>query len=220
MVGQVCRFAPGFMMAKALIDKGAIGELFFIESEYAHDYSEVAGWKNWRKSREIGRNGVIGGGCHAVDLLRWIGGDVAEVTALANHKMLPDWSEPDTTVACLKFREKGVIGKVFVSISVKRPYTMRSCFYGSKGSIVCDNTSPTIQFCTTEIPGLDGFAAVPIAGQVKNIPGEIAYLYEVISGKREHVLTADEGAKTVATCVAIIESARQGGKPTQVPDVS
>ena len=219
MVGQVCRFAPGFVMAKGLIDKGIIGELFFVESEYAHDYAEVVGWNNWRKSREIGRDGVIGGGCHAVDLLRWIGGDVAEVTAYANHKMLTDWSQPDTTVACLKFRGKGLIGKVFVSIAVKRPYTMRSCFYGSEGSIVCDNTSPSLKLYTTKFPAMSDFVDVPVGNQSKNIPGEIEYFYEVLSGKRDHVLTALEGARTAATCLAIVKSARRGGMPTKVPDV-
>ncbi len=219
MVGQVCRFAPGFRTAKEIIERGLIGELFFVESEYAHDYAQVLGWNEWRKSKAIGRNGVIGGGCHAVDLLRWIGGDIAEVTAYANHKMLKDWAEPDTTVACLKFKEKELIGKVFVSIGVKRPYTMRSCFYGSEGSIICDNTSPSLQLYTKKLPETQKFVDVPVSDQFKNIPGEIEYLLDVVSGKREHVLTAVEGARTVATCVAIVESARAGGKPTRVEAV-
>ena len=37
MVGQVCRVAPGFALAKKIIDEGVIGDIFFIESEYAHD---------------------------------------------------------------------------------------------------------------------------------------------------------------------------------------
>lgn len=41
MVGQICRYTPGFVEAKKLIDRGEIGELFFVETEYAHDYSKI-----------------------------------------------------------------------------------------------------------------------------------------------------------------------------------
>ena len=38
MIGQICRFTPAFVQAKKYIDAGDIGELYFVESEYAHDY--------------------------------------------------------------------------------------------------------------------------------------------------------------------------------------
>ena len=39
MVGQVCRKTPAFALMKEMVDRGDIGELFYVESEYAHDYS-------------------------------------------------------------------------------------------------------------------------------------------------------------------------------------
>lgn len=32
MIGQICRYTPGFKLAKKMIDDGEIGELFFVES--------------------------------------------------------------------------------------------------------------------------------------------------------------------------------------------
>ena len=84
MVGQICRFTPAFAKAKEIIDSGEIGELYFVESEYAHDYMNIV--KNaqiWRADPQ--RHGVIGGGCHAVDLLRWLAGDPVEVFAYGTH---------------------------------------------------------------------------------------------------------------------------------------
>ena len=46
MVGQICRMAPGFIEAKRLVDSGVIGDLFYVESEYAHDYSKIPGSDN------------------------------------------------------------------------------------------------------------------------------------------------------------------------------
>ena len=86
MVGQICRFTPGFAKAKELIDAGELGDIYYVESEYAHDYQDILSENGWRSDPD--RNGVVGGGCHAVDLLRWIAGDPIEVTAYANHKML------------------------------------------------------------------------------------------------------------------------------------
>ena len=136
MVGQICRYTPGFVEAKKLIDRGEIGELFFVETEYAHDYSKID--LPWRLDPL--RHGFLGGGCHAVDLARWIAGDPTEVFAYANHKMLPNYPTDDCTVAIMKF-PNNVIGKVFVSTGCKRNYTMRSVFYGTKGTIITDNTS-------------------------------------------------------------------------------
>ena len=144
MIGQICRFTPAFIKAKEYIDSGAVGELYFVESEYAHDYQHMFDHdpKNWR-SDPI-RNGVVGGGCHAVDLLRWlVGADPYEVYGMGTHKLLSAVSYDDANVALLKF-PGNVMGKVFVSTGCKRNYTMRTCIYGTKGTLIFDNTSPTM----------------------------------------------------------------------------
>ncbi|MFQ6099105.1 MAG: Gfo/Idh/MocA family protein, partial [Armatimonadota bacterium] len=143
MIGQVCRYAPGFRLAKRLVDDGLIGRLFFVESEYAHDYTNLPGVGGWRVDPQVMREPFIGGACHAVDLLRWIAGDADEVFAYSNRFVLTDWPVDDCTIACIRFKS-GVIGKAFCSVGCKRPYTMRSVFYGDEGTIISDNTSPEV----------------------------------------------------------------------------
>ena len=208
MVGQVCRFAPGFVAAKKLIDEGQIGELFYVESEYAHDYAKIPGVGEWRKTPE--RHGIVGGGCHAVDLVRWIAGNVEEVFAYSNRKMLTDWPVDDTTIAALKFAENGVIGKVFCSTGCKRPYTMRSVFYGSLGTIVCDNTSPQIQIASEKLEGQRTFCDVPVDLASHNKRAEIDGLAAAVRDGTPVNPDAREGARTVATCLAAVESAASG----------
>jgi len=209
MIGQVCRFAPGFALAKEMIVKGEIGDLFFVESEYAHNYENVPGVGGWRKGPRR-REPFLGGGCHAVDLVRWIAGDVAEVYALSNHTMLPGWPVDDCWISCLRFKN-GVIGKVFVSVGCKRPYTMRSVFYGSRGTIICDNTSDHIQVYRDGKEQLStGFARVPVATASHNVQREVAYLLEALRGEHPMELDAREGARTVATCLAAVESSASG----------
>jgi UDP-N-acetylglucosamine 3-dehydrogenase len=224
MIGQVCRYAPGFKMAKNLIDHGEIGDLFFVESEYAHDYAYAPGKNNWRKDPTRPREPVLGGGCHAVDLLRWIAGDPSEVSAYANHKMLSDWPVNDTTIGILRFPQ-GVIGKVFVSIGVKRNYTMRSVFYGSRGTIIADNQLPYIVLFKDQIvdntrtlfesryPEIhDQSSAIylPVNIESHNTTAEVNELSECILESRLVLTDGRQGASTVAVCCALVESAAKG----------
>jgi predicted dehydrogenase len=210
LVGQVCRFAPGFVMARRLIEQGAVGELFFLESEYAHDYTHIKGVGGWRVDPVRLRHPFLGGACHAVDLLRWVGGNVAEVFAYANRKVLTDWPVDDCTIAAMKFAEGNVLGKVFCGVGVKRPYTMRSVFYGAKGTIVCDNTSPEIQLASESAFGHQRFASIPVEVASHNKRAEMDALARAILDGTEVELDEREGARTVATCLAAVESAATG----------
>lgn len=213
MVGQICRFTPAFEKAKEIIDSGVLGELYFVESEYAHDYMKLV--DNWRSDPL--RHGVIGGGCHAVDLLRWLAGDPEEVFAYGTHRLLPTVSYDDATVAVMKFGEK-LMGKVFVSTGCKRDYTMRTCIYGTKGTLICDNTSPTMTLFTTDSEGVVNEKPEIIDIQVNNhnAAKEFDVFADAILNDKAVITDAREGAKTVEVCLSIVESSKTG-KPVR-PD--
>lgn len=216
MVGQVCRYAPGFVLAKRMVDRGDVGELFLVESEYAHNYGGSAGVGRWRVDPR--REPFIGGGCHAVDLLRWVAGDAEEVFAYSNHKCLTDWPVDDCMVAVYRLRND-VIGKVMVSIGCVRPYTMRSVFYGTRGTVICDNTSPTIRLCGKDnLSGRPLFATFPVNVESHNVGAEIDEFVGCVLDDKPVVTDVYQGAKTVAACVAAVESARTGSA-VKVPQV-
>ena len=117
MVGQVCRFTPAFVRAKQIVESGILGDIFFAEGEYAHDYATIPGVDKWRMHPD--REPILGGGCHSIDLLRWLIGDPVEVTAYSNRMVLKDWPISDATIGIMKW-ENGTIGKIFTSIGCKR----------------------------------------------------------------------------------------------------
>lgn len=213
MVGQVCRKTPGFRLAKQLVEQGEIGELFFVESEYAHDYA-LQPRGEWRRDPDYLRHPVVGGGCHAMDLLRWIAGDPTEVFAYANHKVLTDWPVDDCTISVLKY-PNGVIGKVFCSIGCKRPYTMRTVLYGDRGTIIVDNKTPELTLfkaftyadtgSTKYIPTM-----IPVQVNDHNMTDEIKDMCDAILGRRPVETDAVEGANTVVACLAAVQSAAEG----------
>lgn len=206
MVGQICRFTPAFEKAKEIIDSGMIGELYFVESEYAHDYMKLC--DNWRADPK--RHGVIGGGCHAVDLLRWLAGDPKEVFAYGTHKLLPMVSYDDATIAIMKF-DNNVAGKVFVSTGCKRDYTMRTVIYGTKGTIICDNTSPAMTLFTTDEEGVTKEAqTIEVEVNNHNAAREFEVFADAVLNDKTVLMDAREGAKTVAACLAIVEASTSG----------
>lgn len=217
MVGQVCRCTPAFIKAKELVDNGVIGELCFAESEYAHDYSRAFGTDNWRVDKD--REPIIGGACHAIDLLRWIAGDPYETTAYSNHKMLTDWPVDDTTIAIMKF-PNNVIGKVFTSIGCKRNYTMRTVLYGTKGTIIVNNSDSHFTLFLekeNENGGNLGDVSnktvaheIPVVVNNHNVPEEHKQLIDAVMKNKPLVTTGREGAKTVIACRAVVDSAKTG----------
>ena len=215
MIGQVCRCTPAFRMAKDLVASGRIGELVFVESEYAHNYGVARGYNDWRVDPD--RHGFIGGGCHAVDLLRWIAGNPTEVYAHANHKILTDWPVDDTSIAIYQF-PNNVIGKVFVSIGCRRDYTMRTVLYGTKGTIICDNTSDTMKLYEDDAEnGKDYTKAQILPVEIKNhnVTAEIDQFVDALLAGGAMQVSSEEGASTAAVCAASVESAKVH-KPIQI----
>ena len=186
----------------------------FVESEYAHDYMKSRGYDDWRVNPL--REGMIGGGCHAVDFLRWVAGNPTEVFAYSTHKYLTDWPVNDTTIAVYKFPNE-VIGKVFCSIGVKRDYTMRTCLYGTEGTIIFESRGTEMKLYQCDKNG--GMYTVPrlLPCQPKghNMTAEISDFVDAIIAGKPNPISSIEGASTVAVCRATVESA-QTGKPVEI----
>lgn len=174
---------------------------------------------HWRNDKKNPRHPVTGGGCHAIDLLRWIAGNPTEVYSYSNKKTLDDtWPCDDTAVAVLKF-PNDVMGKVFISTGCKRDYTMRTVLYGTKGTIITDNTSPSLSLYMDKFEEKEKFLGIrmadialkiPIEINNHNISAEVNDFVDVLTGKKPLDIPGTEGAATVAVCEAIISSAASG----------
>ncbi len=213
MTGQVCRFAPGFALAKALVEEGRIGRIACIETEYAHNYGLGSeGFQAWRKSAAVGRENVLGGGCHAMDLLRWLAGEPESVYAVGNHLLMPDWATTDSCYAVLKFAS-GAIGKLFASCGTNAPYTMRTVIHGTEGTIVCDNTSDHISLCEKKLQKIAGtmaFARIPVGIKSHNVANELTDFVARLKDGAPIATDVFEGSRTVALGEAILTSIRTG----------
>jgi predicted dehydrogenase len=96
---------------------------------------------------------------------------------------------------------------------------MRSVFYGTKGTIICDNTSPAIQlFETNEELGTKYSGdpqQLPVVINNHNATEEIRMFVEALVNGDKMPISSAEGAYTVAVCRAALTSVKSG-KPEAV----
>ncbi len=203
--GHICRSWPTYAHARKITARGEIGDVFYLSSNYAHkpDPNEYPSHLTWGRSpRAQVRLGIA---YHSVDLLRWIAGDVEEVSG--------DYTE-HARIAILKFKN-GAMGKVFSSASVVCPYIISLSVYGHAGTIVCWWEEEILHGYLHKSAewNPDRLKTTLLHGR-----GSPEWQYEMenfvdsILGDGESVCPLSKGIATVETCLAIEEAMTHGTK--------
>ena len=81
----------------------------------------------------------------------------------------------------------------------------------------CDNTSKSITLFTVDEEGVTKKPAEEIEIEVNNhnAQKEIATFVDAIVNNKPLMMTAAEGGKSAAACIAIVESSEKGGVPVK-----
>jgi len=242
-MGNQTRWQPPIEAAKHLAAEGAFGEFFYAEGEYFHNTAsymyDAQGRRTWRADNPYA--GILGGGPHAYDTIRWLTGAIfVEVHAYSNKKVLVDRVADDFFVALFK-AEDGCIAKIAVSSGLQRPYCLYFSLYGTKGTyersrlqIMGTETSEDYVFLST-VPNLkemiplrtyrnvhrrfDGLGPrVPTAGLGHGTADYFAAddLVQAIIQDRPPRIDAYEAARTCAGLRCALESTRTG-QPVRIP---
>ena len=208
LVGQILRFGKYFETVKEWIDNGTLGEICCIESDYIHDLRYQQHLEKWKITEEVP---MLGGGCHALDLIRWLAkdacGDVKKVSAMSHHIAYKEM-EADTSIAAIYSFGSGAIGKVTTLYGgpTPRPFGFNLSVYGTKGAVVRD------RLC------LDGMGEesmdIPaiLYDPTFDFAPEVAHFVDCIrQGNPKTRVTPEDAAITVLGALAGIEAAEDGG---------
>jgi predicted dehydrogenase len=216
VVSFVLHWNPYMETLKALIADGALGKLFYVSTDYLHDIGPWWTGYEWARRKETGGSAMLTGGCHAVDALRYLAGDIEEVHAYGTRGHRTDYEYTPTVLAALKFRG-GAIGKVSVSFEIPMPYVFNVEIYGSEGAVRNEKIYSPLKF-----PGLTGFMTLPTvmpdSGEVTHHPfqGEIDHFVDCIRKNEESHVNLEDAVKTHEVCLAIDQSAATG-QPVKLP---
>lgn len=213
MVGHGARFSNIFETIHHLVHTGTLGEACFVEGDYVHNlkpFLPLPGHDWWMDPEKEGQLPIIGGACHPIDLMRWVAGEIVEVSAYGVNKNIPNAPWYDTVISNFKF-ESGAVGKCLVSCGAEIPYDLNFSFHGTKGSIVKN------KLFIGGIPHVEDFSELPIEIRAEDhtCGQELDHFLDCITNDKTPLIDAIDGAKSVAVCNAIIESI-ETGKPAQV----
>jgi predicted dehydrogenase len=145
------RFVPALAKARALIEAGALGEIFGFHSEYLHGgYQDASRPLTWRMRFESSGGGaLVDLGSHVIDLVRWLLGEIAEAfaetrTYIAQRPLKKGGSEMGRVTvddaAWTQFRlVSGALGSLIVSrFATGSADDLRIRIEGSKGALRFD----------------------------------------------------------------------------------
>lgn len=186
-----------------------LGRIFYVETDYWHGQSHIKPYSRREYGTRRGSLGTfIGGGCHAVDMARFlIGSDITEVSALNPRDQ--DGEIQRTTVALMTF-ENGVVGKVSATDEVFMPYCFNIQLFGNSGAIRLNRfyAKSTGKHEYTTIPGV-----LPDSGAVTHHPftGMMSEFIECIRQGTDTSCSLQDALNIHLACFAAEESARRSG---------
>jgi predicted dehydrogenase len=217
VVSCVLRWNPQFQTIRALVDDGKLGDLIYAEGDYWHPIIKAyPGYPYYMKKISGGSSFTVAG-VHAADTLRWLAGEVVEVSAFsAGPIMNQDYEYAPVSVAALRFAN-GALGKLSSVLEGETPYIFNMRLFGTTMSIDNNRIHSAKWY-----PGTLGYFEFPTvkpdSGDVSHHPfvPEIRHFMECIETNVESHASIHDMRKTMALCFAIDESAAKGGQAVKV----
>jgi predicted dehydrogenase len=219
------RVAPDIARLKQLIDAGRLGKpilgsgrvKWYRPPEYYRD-------SRWRGMAALdGGGALMNQGVHTVDLLLWLMGHVARVSAKA-ITALHDIEVEDTVVATLEFAN-GAIGTLEAATSAYPGYPRRVELTGSEGTIILNDNQIVAVDLRNSVEDMvrpqanptehtNQSATSPIVSDVSGHRRLLEDFLRAIETDGKPVCDGYEGRRSVELVQAIYESSRIGGPVT------
>ena len=213
----VLRWNPQFETVRQLIKEGILGDLIYAEADYWHPLRKIYPGYPYYVQKKYGGSAFIAAGCHAADILRFLGGEIVEVAAFSGKpKINMDYEYDPVAVASLRFAN-GAVGKLSSLMDCETPYIFNCQLFGTEGSIRNNEVHSHKHY-----PGSLGYWSFPTikpdSGDVAHHPfiPEINHFMECIENNVESHASIYDSFKSMAVCYAIDESIAKGGQPVKV----
>ncbi len=151
-------------LLKATVDSGRLGKPV-MASAYIKWYRTPAYYASaaWRGTMALdGGGALINQAIHTVDLLAWIAGPVAAVSAFCSRRVHSQIEGEDTLVTSLQF-ESGALGVIEAATSAYPGFKRRIELTGTEGTVVLDGDNITVWSFRDGSP-----CPVPPAAEISN----------------------------------------------------
>ena len=147
MVGCNLKFHPLVRKVKSLIDKNTIGSILGVRAEFGQYLPDWHPWEDYRLGYSARRNrgggAILDVGIHEIDYLRWMVGEITDVSCFADHISDLEIDTEDTASMLLRFAN-GAIGELHVDY-LQRKFRRTLRVIGSEGTIFWDKSAGEIR---------------------------------------------------------------------------
>ncbi len=210
-VGFVQRFNPRVLLQKKLVQEGELGRVFMVNADYWFGRER----KGWMKHQAQTGCAFILGGCHSVDMARFVlGSDIRRVSA--QGIMVGDYYEyPPVQTAQVQF-DNGAIGVFTCSLVGTNPFTTNLTLLGENGTIVND------KFFLKRFEGQKDYFTLDTgaskSGDVYShpFPALVNQFVQCIQEDRESPNNIRSAVNAHLACIGIQKSAENGGKAVTI----
>lgn len=204
------RFIPSAGRLRELVQSGRIGRTLTARLEISSFLPDWHPWEDYRgfymAKKEQG-GGALLDESHGIDLLRWILGDVASVSAFVGNVSDLEITSDDLAVLLLRFRS-GVVVEAHFDLLGRTP-RVGAEFIGSEGTILWDRIDPTLSIFDAKT-GEWQKETFPPDDTVCSYGRQAEHFLECIQKGSEPRTTLEDGRATLRVLLAGFESAERG----------
>ncbi len=215
MVGYNLRFYPPLQTLRRAVMEGGIGRLLSLRAEVGQYLPDWRPGIDYRGS--VSARAELGGGAvlelsHEIDYVRWIAGDVRQVTACVAKLSDLDLDVEDTAEIVCTF-ESGAIGSLHLDM-VQRPPTRNCRVVGTEGVLVWDHMTHEVQL-------VRGDGTRESIHPPADVPVNLSYLDELrhflhaVRTGSAPLVSGDDGLRTLV----IAEAAKQSSRERRAVDI-
>lgn len=220
VVGHCARLLTGVRAIKAVIDGGKLGKVSQIEANFSNDRGLRLTPKDWRFYQERAPGGSLSQiGVHQFDTLRYLGGDIAAVSASAARHSLVGAEVEDQWIVTAHFADSK-LGVVLLNWTSPGTYSVRVT--GADGLMFYDINQtfwPTPErlhenatfYLQARGKGPAERETLPVP-QGNMFRDELEMLADSVASGKPCELSAENGCQAVAAIYAAIKSARENSR--------
>ena len=215
-VGHNRRFMPGARKVRELLPR--LGKVIHAEAHYSGNLMMTLPAGHWRLRRaEMPAAGMAPMGLHLVDMLQWLLGPIARVSAIVKRQA--EWTngaDLDDTCAALFELESGATGTLASHLATRTTVDLR--LYGTLARLEArgDPVAITRFPATLTLSPINGKEETWTFEGDPSITDELSAFADACAGRGQYPVSVEEAIRNVAVMCAVQMSAEQGGAARSV----
>lgn len=217
------RTAPEIAWLKRLVESGGLGRPLLVSARVRwYRPPEYYSTSRWRGTWALdGGGALMNQGVHLVDLLLWYMGEVEEVFARFDT-LAHEIEVEDCLAATLRFAN-GALGSIVATTAAAPGFPHRVEVYGTQGGVQIEGeavvrwdqageggAAESRRPATAATPQAAGAGASPTGISAVGHTRLVTDLVEAVRTGRAPLVPGEEGRRSLATVLAVYESARTG----------